>query len=67
MPPARPSLSTPIPPPAGKVFDRWTGDLDGVVDVDDPSTSLIMPAANATLTATYEDRLYTPHRGQRLR
>ena len=48
-----------VPPPAGKVFDRWTGDLDGVVDVDDPSTSLIMPAANATLTATYKNRLYT--------
>ena len=47
------------PPPAGQEFDQWTGDLDGVVDVDDPTTSLTMPAANATLSATYRDRLYT--------
>ena len=46
-------------PPAGQVFDRWTGDLEGILDVDDPSTTLSMPAANATLIATYKDLLYT--------
>ena len=42
-------------PPAGKVFDAWTGGVAGVVDVHAASTTLTMPAAAATVTATYKD------------
>jgi hypothetical protein len=45
--------------PSGKVFDRWTGDTAGVADVNDASTTVTMPAADAEITATYTDILYT--------
>jgi hypothetical protein len=41
-------------PPVGQVFDQWTGDMATVVDVNSASTSMTMPAGNATVTATYE-------------
>jgi len=41
--------------PSGKVFDQWTGDTSGVADVSDPTTTFTMPAADAEITATYED------------
>ena len=40
-------------PPAGQQFAQWTGDIAGVADVNAASTAITMPAANATLTATY--------------
>jgi len=41
--------------PSGKVFDEWTGDVSGIANVNASSTTLTMPAANQTITATYED------------
>ncbi len=43
---------------AGKVFERWTGDTANVASVTSPNTIISMPAAHATLTATYAD-VYT--------
>ena len=40
--------------PSGQVFDRWTGDVAKVANVSAASTSIVMPAANATVTATYK-------------
>ena len=40
--------------PTGQVFDRWTGDVANVGDVNAASTTIVMPAANATVTATYQ-------------
>ncbi len=41
-------------PPAGKQFDQWTGDVAAVADVNAPSTTVTMPAANVTVTAVYQ-------------
>jgi len=41
--------------PSGMVFDAWTGDVGGVTDADDSTTTLTMPAANSEVTATYQD------------
>jgi hypothetical protein len=46
-------------PPAGQEFDKWTGDVANVANVDASSTSISMPAANATVSATYKPRQYT--------
>jgi hypothetical protein len=40
-------------PPSGEVFDQWTGDTGFVTDVNDPTTTVTMPASNVTVTATY--------------
>ncbi len=40
-------------PAIGMVFDTWTGAT--VLDAADPTTTLTMPAAAATVTATYAD------------
>jgi uncharacterized repeat protein (TIGR02543 family) len=40
-------------PPAGQMFDQWTGDTDYVTNVNSASTAVTMPAANVTVTATY--------------
>ena len=45
--------------PANQQFDKWTGDIANVANVNAASTSITMPAANATLTATYKPREYT--------
>jgi hypothetical protein len=37
----------------GFAFDEWTGDVSTVADVNAASTTMIMPAAPATVTATY--------------
>ena len=39
--------------PAGMQFAGWTGGTSGLASPSAPSTTLIMPAANDTLTATY--------------
>jgi hypothetical protein len=46
-------------PAAGKVFSAWTGGT--VANASSPSTTVTMPAANVTVTATYIDNpvLYT--------
>ncbi len=46
------------PPPSGMIFDRWTGDsagIGGIADVHAPQTTLAMPAAPFTLTATFRE------------
>ena len=45
--------------PDGQEFDQWTGDVAGVANVDASSTTITMPAADATLTATYRARQYS--------
>jgi len=40
--------------PAGQVFDKWTGDVSGVADVNDATTTFTMSAADATVTATFK-------------
>jgi hypothetical protein len=44
-------------PPAGKIFYEWTGDTPFVADVLSSSTTVTMPAANVTVTATYVDEV----------
>lgn len=41
------------PPPSGQVFDRWTGDTQGITDIYNPNTTLRMPAASVNITAVY--------------
>jgi len=45
--------------PAGQEFDRWTGNVANVANISAISTFMTMPAANATVTATYKARQYT--------
>jgi hypothetical protein len=40
--------------PAGQEFDKWTGDVANIAIVNASSTSITMPAAAATVTATYK-------------
>jgi len=46
-------------PPQGQEFDQWTGDVSGIADVTDPTTTITMPAADAEITATYVDIVYS--------
>jgi hypothetical protein len=46
-------------PPAGQVFQGWTGAT--VADATAASTTVTMPAANATVTATYSTPLTVPY------
>ncbi|MDR1735070.1 MAG: InlB B-repeat-containing protein [Oscillospiraceae bacterium] len=41
------------PPATGKLFDKWTG--AAVANASASSTTLVIPAANTTVTATYKD------------
>ncbi|MEI7947013.1 MAG: choice-of-anchor Q domain-containing protein [bacterium] len=45
--------------PTHYTFDRWTGYTKGVADVFASSTTLMMPATDTTVTATYKPILYT--------
>jgi len=45
--------------PSGQEFDEWTGDTAGIADVNDPTTTITMPYANAEITATYADKTWT--------
>ncbi|MHC4717274.1 MAG: InlB B-repeat-containing protein, partial [Planctomycetota bacterium] len=38
---------------SGFAFDQWTGDTTHLADAHDPTTTLIMPAADVEITATY--------------
>jgi sialate O-acetylesterase len=40
-------------PASGYVFDKWTGGVANVADLNAASTTITMPAANRTVTATY--------------
>jgi dienelactone hydrolase len=53
-----PNATTIIPEQAGaplRIFDRWTGDVASVADIYSPNTSLVMPKANASVTAQFKD------------
>ncbi len=41
--------------PSGKIFDKWTGDTASVANINLSSTTLMMPASSATISATYKD------------
>ena len=43
--------------PTGMVFDRWTGDVSTVANVNASSTSITMPANPTTITATYREQV----------
>ena len=40
----------------GMVFDKWVGDVETVADVSASTTTIKMPAKNATVTATYVEK-----------
>ncbi len=44
-------------PPSGKVFDKWVTDAQGlnIASLSTAATTMQMPAANVTVTATYKD------------
>jgi len=42
-------------PAEGKVFDKWTGDVTHVADVNSASTAVTMPPENVEVTATYKE------------
>ena len=42
-----------VTPPSGQVFDRWIGNVANVADIYAISTTITMPAANATVSAAY--------------
>jgi len=43
------------PAPEGQEFDAWTGDIDHVADPTLAGTTVTMPEADVTVTATYRD------------
>ena len=43
-------------PADGMVFDKWVGDVETVADVSVSTTTIRMPAKNATVTATYVEK-----------
>ena len=45
--------------PSGKIFDGWTGDTEGIANVNAASTTFTMPYSDAEITATYKSSLYT--------
>jgi hypothetical protein len=45
-------------PGAHYVFDKWTGDTNGVNDVFAPNTMLTVHGSSVSVTATYKDILY---------
>ena len=46
------------------IFIEWTGDVAGIVDVNDPNTTITMPAVDATVTPTYYSFITGPGRRQ---
>ncbi|HBC87053.1 MAG TPA: hypothetical protein DCZ94_08875 [Lentisphaeria bacterium] len=43
------------PAERGKAFDRWTGDIAGIADINSSSTTLTMASSDIAVTATYKD------------
>jgi len=46
--------------PAGKIFDKWTGDVQYLKNPDDSINEITMPAKSISITATYKDKPVTP-------
>jgi endoglucanase len=40
-------------PPQGEIFDKWTGDVESVADIDSSITTIVMPASGISVTATF--------------
>ncbi len=40
--------------PNGQVFDKWTGNVSGIANVNSANTTITMPSSNVTITATYK-------------
>ena len=55
MPGMKPIPISANTPPAGQIFDTWTGDIEYVEDITLSSTTLSMPKAAVTVTAVYKD------------
>lgn len=47
-------------PASGKVFDKWTGDISNVANVNSASTKVTMPSENISVTATYKEDVVDP-------
>jgi hypothetical protein len=47
-------------PPAGQLFDQWTGDVAYVEDVNSATTKVTMPAGDVTVTANYKNAPPSP-------
>jgi hypothetical protein len=45
----------PLAPPAGKVFDKWTGNREVLEMPDLPGAHITMPGNDVVITATYKD------------
>jgi hypothetical protein len=43
-------------PMSGKVFDRWTGDIEYIASVTSATTTVTIPEKSITLIATYKDK-----------
>lgn len=41
--------------PEGKIFDKWTGDVAHIANVNAANTTVTMPASDISLTATYKN------------
>ena len=54
-------------PPQGYAFDEWTGGVAYVADVNSANTTVTMPAAAVTVTATYLREQLRADRQQRHR
>lgn len=44
-------------PVIGKIFDKWTGDVSSVVDVNSSNTTIAISNSDLTITATYKDEV----------
>ncbi len=49
------AIAAGTPPNAGEVFQFWSGDTQGVLDIFADTTSITMPAADATLAPVFAD------------
>jgi YD repeat-containing protein len=47
-------------PPNDQIFDIWTGGTARISDANDPDTTITMPDANVSITATYRDKPNDP-------
>ncbi|MGF1636574.1 MAG: carbohydrate-binding protein [Cyclobacteriaceae bacterium] len=53
-------------PPSGQIFDKWTGEVAVVENVNLPNTTLTMPADSIIITATYKTAVRSPYVTQSL-
>lgn len=44
-----------VPPPYGRFFSHWSGNVGPLADATKPTTTLVMPAANLSIQANWQD------------